>query len=361
MIRKLTWIFFLITCSSPTFAEPLKVGALLDLSKTYAPQGQAFLRGIELAAEEVNKATPGSAEYFAEDTQFENINAVTAAQRLISQKKVAALITMTANEQKSVVLMAKGFKIPTVALWDSSPEVESLGEYSFGFGPWTPATGEKSAEFVLSYLKGKSAYIVTMQDEWSEHTGKYFEESFQKLGGKILGFDKLAADTSDFRSTISKIRVLKPDAIFFPLSKNLSIFLKQVGQQALPQMLVTADVLRYEEIKNSQGNAEGVYHLEAAAPESDKALKLFAKYKERYGSECELKQFVSWGYDAMLILADSWKRAGQKGGKDLADAIRNTKDLEVSAGKVYVSPGGSLPKFHVPSQVQNGKLVRVAN
>ena len=45
--------------------------------------------------------------------------------------------------------------------------------------------------------------------------------------------------------------------------------------------------------------------------------------------------------------------------KAFADAVKGTRDLEVSAGKISVSEKGSAPKFPVPHQVQNGKLVLV--
>ena len=351
---------FLLWPHISAIAEPFRIGALLDLTGVYSTEAQAFSRGIELGAKEVNKTNPGTIELFVEDTSFSAKAAVTAAQRLISEKKVAALITMSATEQKSVALIAKNFKVLTVSLWDSSPEIEALGDYSFGFGPWTPATGEKSAEFTISKLKAKTAYIITQQDEWSELSGNYFKSNFERLGGTVVGLDKLDPDTTDYRATITKIRASKADAVFFPLAKNVSVFIKQAEQQNLPQRLVTADLLNEEEIKNAEGAAEGIYHLSADASDSEKAKKLFSNYKSRYGEEPGLKTFVSWGYDAIMILADSWKRANQKGGAELAEAVKLTKELEVSSGKVSINERGSAPKFPVPHQVQNGKLVTIS-
>ena len=355
MLQKLILLALFWPLSSG--AEPLRLGALLDLTKVYAPQGQAYLRGIELAVEEINKQAPRSIEYFVEDTGFDAKNAVTGAQRLIVEKKVASLFTMSATEHKAVALMASKLKILSIALWDSSPDIESLGDYSFGFGPWTPGTGEETAKFALTRLQLKNAYIVTQQDEWSEAAGNYFKESFEKLGGQVVRFENLAAHSADFRSTVAKIGRSDADLVFCPMASNISQFIKQARQQKLSQKLITADVLTNEEISNAQGAAEGVYQLEADAPDSKRAISLFDRYLERYGKEAEQKQFVSWGYDAVIVLYDSWNRAKQIPGKPLSDAVRETKDLEVSSGIVSVSAKGSMPKFHVPHQVQQGRLI----
>jgi len=44
-------------------------------------------------------------------------------------------------------------------------------------------------------------------------------------------------------------------------------------------------------------------------------------------------------------------------GKALADAVRMTKELEVSTGKVSVNEQGSAPKYPGVSQVKDGKFV----
>ena len=100
--------------------------------------------------------------------------------------------------------------------------------------------------------------------------------------------------------------------------------------------------------------------MSADASDSEKAKTLFSNYKSHYGEEPGLKTFVSWGYDAILVLADGWKRANHKSGKELAQAIKQTKGLEVSNGKITINERGSSPKFPVPHQVQNGKLVTVS-
>jgi branched-chain amino acid transport system substrate-binding protein len=338
-------------------AEVLRIGVLLDLSKVYAPQGQAFQRGIELAAKQINSERADTVEVFFEDTQFDAKAAITAAQRLIAQRKVVALFTMSATEQKAVSLMAKNHKIPTVALWDSSPEIEAIGEYSFGFGPWTPATGETSAKFAFQGLNLKAAYIVTQQDEWSEHLGDYFKAEFEKLGGRVVSYDKLDPKNTDFRSTITKIKSSSADVVFAPLPINISQFFKQAKQQSIVQKIIAADVLTDEEIQNSQGAAEGIYHIEASAPDQEISKALYENYFKQYGSECKLKPFLTWGYDAVLILAASWNRANQTGGKVFAEQIRATKNLETANGKISVSEKGSVPKFPAAHQVIDGKLI----
>jgi branched-chain amino acid transport system substrate-binding protein len=367
MMRDTVFLTLSLFCL-PFFAsaEPLRIGALLDLSKVYAPHSQAFLRGAEIAAEEINAAHPKTGltekiELFPEDTQYNSTNAVTAAQKLITQSKVAALLTITATEHKAVATIAKNSKVLAVDIWDSSPEIESFGEYSFGFGPWTPATGEKTAEASYIRLGAKSAYIVTQQDEWSEQAGDSFQESFKKLGGTILAYDKLDPSNTDFRSTITKIRASKADLVFFPIPINISEFIKQAKQQNLPQKLITADVISNQEIKNSQGAAEGVYHMEADPPDSSKAQELYRRYKERYGTEPELKQFLSWGYDAIIILSDSWARAKAKSGQEFADAVRATTELEGATGKLSVTEKGSVPKYPVLHQIRDGNMVTLGN
>jgi ABC-type branched-subunit amino acid transport system substrate-binding protein len=66
-------------------------------------------------------------------------------------------------------------RIPVVHLWDASPEIEEMGDYLFGIGPWIPSAGEVSAKFAALRLKAVTVVTFHVNDPWSQLVTDYFE------------------------------------------------------------------------------------------------------------------------------------------------------------------------------------------
>lgn len=177
--RILFLALFVVTQSAQADTTPIRIGALMVLTGQYAIQGNAFREGVELAVAEINDKggiNGRKLEFLPEDTGNLPLNALTAARKLLQVDGVVVAITTSYPELATGAAEFQSKKIPVVHLWDASPDIEAMGDYIFGIGPWTPSAGEVSAKFVTRNLKAKTVVTFHINDPWSELVTDYFEE-----------------------------------------------------------------------------------------------------------------------------------------------------------------------------------------
>jgi branched-chain amino acid transport system substrate-binding protein len=157
--------------AEPAPTNPIKIGVLLALTGPYPLQGNAFKEGLALAEADINEhggigGVP--IKLVIEDTANEAKHALSAAKKLATQDKVVAALMSSDPEARTGGMELQRARIPVIALWDSSPELDDMGDYIFGIGPWTPNSGEVSATFAHSQLRATQAVIINSVDPWAE-------------------------------------------------------------------------------------------------------------------------------------------------------------------------------------------------
>jgi branched-chain amino acid transport system substrate-binding protein len=83
------------------------------------------------------------------------------------------------------------------------------------------------------------------------------------------------------------------------------------------------------------------------------------KWRKRHNNETP-DALAGLGYDAMMVLFDSMKRAKSLGGKDLAQAIAQTRDFKGVTGTITMDKDHNAQKGVVIVQIKNGTPVFVA-
>lgn len=366
MSKFLQILFLLLVLVAESFslllnaeAEQLRLGAVLDLSGPRAEEGDAFFRGIELAVDEMNQEAPGMVQLFVEDAASNSKKVSISAAQLVTDRQASVIFTMTESDIMSVSSVSKRSQVISVALRDSSPQIEKLGSYSFGFGEWTQAAGERSADFVYKELGKRSAATVCQHEEWSELTCNVFRDKYKEFGGKIVFGETLNVEQVDFRKVISRLSTTPAEIVFLPLKKNAGEFLRQAAQLKQQKKFITADAISNEMVQRDPEIFEGVYQLETRIANSDRQKNLLARFKERYGKDCKFPQFLAWGRDGATVIFKAWKKSGFKTGPELAVAVHEIKNLRGVAGNVTVNENGSAAKFPLPYRVMDGKIVAI--
>ncbi|NDC38330.1 MAG: amino acid ABC transporter substrate-binding protein, partial [Proteobacteria bacterium] len=282
-LRKIALSLLLALSVTPSISAsadeqpPLRIGALLHLTGEFAVQGVAFRQGAELAADEVNTAggvNGRKIEVVFEDTQYKPILSNSGAKKLSQIDKVAAVLISTATEAKAAGSVLQRDSLPGIVLWDSSPEIEALGEYMFGIGPWAPSSGARSAEFAWNTLKAKRAAVIYSNTEWSQYVAKFFESRMKELGGTIVRHYSLNPEENDFRTVLAKVSESKPDVLYAPIDGNIVAFFEQVQQRKVTIPIITSDIITDEYLETSPKSFEGVYQTMTGAPDSPAAQRM---------------------------------------------------------------------------------------
>ncbi len=243
-----------------------------------------------------------------------------------------------------------------VHLWDASPDIEAMGEYLFGIGPWTPSAGEISAKFAIINLKAKTVVTVHMNDPWSKLVTDYFEKNFVAHGGKILQSYSFNPHEQDFRTVFSKVRALRPDAIYSPVGDNIVPFYTQLGQQIPNVPVISSDVIADEHIRQAPAVFEGVYQSQMKDPSGLEFEQVAIAYQKRFGKAMTLPWFVCTAYDSVNLIAGCVKTVGTTP-TAIRDCIAATKDLRGVTQTLSFNVGGSSPQTESMFRVREGKFV----
>ncbi len=360
MVYKIFLIILLFSNFS-LFAErkELNIASFFHITGEWAPQGKAFLEGVQLAIETVN-ARSGSVKvnHFSEDTQYKSISAVNAAKKLLATEHIDIAFTTTLTEARVLGPLFQKEKIPLLTLWDSSPELEAMGKGIFAIGTWAPSSGSVSAEFAHNKLSAKTAIIINSETSWSKSVSDAFHKEFTKLGGKILETFSSLPTEIDYKPVLLKALSKKPEVIYTPLDGNLTTFYKQRKELRIEIPTISSDVIANEQIKNIPNELEGIYQSQTADPESKGFENFRSAYKRKFAKDPEFSLFSAWGYDGVMIAFEAFKN-GYASKELISDYFYEKLNYSGLIGQIKFNKFGSFRKKTEMFQMRDGKFVRV--
>lgn len=357
-------VTLLLTCFSALHLasadEPVRIGAVLSLTGDLAMTGAAFREGIQLALEDFRQANKdASVELKLEDNKVDAGSSFRASKKLLTFDHICAGLISAHLDAMAAGAEYERAKVPAIVLWDSNPEIDKLGDYIFSVGPWTPSAGQSAARFSLENLRAKRAVMFTNPDYWSETVARFYSEEFTRLGGQVLDTIFLTADTRDFRSTLSKMRQLKPDIIYTPLVYNLDSFYRQLRELHFSEPIVTSDIITEENIRLYPDVYEGIYQSGIVDPQNPVFAALRTRYEKHFGKALTMPWFVATSYDAMMLLLEAVKKSGCA-----SDALRaslaKVHGYAGASGTISMNEHGTSPVFEHMFQIRRGKLEPVS-
>lgn len=337
---------------------PLKLGALMTLTGEFAMQGEAFREGVELALEEVNAAGGVAGQplrVVIEDTHSAAQVANTAARKLIDIDKVIGALTVSYPETEVGGAQFQRSRIPTIALWDSSPDIDKMGDYIFAIGPWTPSDAEVGAAYCEKALHAKTAVIVNTVEPWSELISDLFTQEFGKHGGKIRARFKVNPGESDFRTILAKVRSINPDVMYAPLTSEVVAFHSQRLIAGLQAPVLSSGIITPEHIAQNPPAFEGVYQTGIQDPDRPETKLLAKKYRAHFKKELSMPWFVATGHDAILLFAHAIATVGPHP-EEIKDFLYTVRNFRGAAQDISISAGGSSPYYASMFQVRDKKL-----
>ena len=352
----------LFTIQSPAHAEvtePVRIGAILHLTGDLAMQGSAFREGIELAANEINSSggiNGRTIEIIYEDTHFMPVNVNKAAKKLLETDKVVAALISTFHESKTAGPLFQRAKVPLLCLWDSTPELEAMGDYIFSIGTWMPSTGKKVASYAFSTLKAKRAAVVSTNREWSLRVSNDFAERFSKAGGDIVSKDAYNPGETDFRSLFLRIKKANPDVIYAPVDDNIGSFFKQLYESGIKAPVIQSDNLNQEWIDTLGGYLEGVYQSHSIDPNHSAAVEMSKYYQKHFSREPKQLLLTSWGYDGLKLIAKALKD-GEVNSNEIKKGLYDVKNYSGASGEISISSKGSNRVAVSMFQIEKGQFV----
>lgn len=343
---------------------PIRVGVYADLSGQTSSFGQSTKNGIQMAADEINKAggiNGRQIQLVVEDDQGLPAQAATVVTKLINQDKVHAVLGEVASSNSlAAAPKAQEAKVPMITPSSTNPKVTQVGDYIFRVCFIDPFQGEVMAKFAANTLKAKTAAVLTdVNSDYSRGLDQFFTENFTKLGGKIVEKQSYTQTDQDFSGQLTAIRSANPDVIYLPgYYGQVGVIAKQSRQLGIKAPLLGGDGWDAPQLFQLGGDAlngdffSNHYSYEDPRPE----VKTFVDaYRARYNAIPDA--IAALAYDAMKVLADSIKRASSTDGQKLRDAIAQTKNFPGVTGTISINQDRNAVKPATVFELQNGKYV----
>jgi branched-chain amino acid transport system substrate-binding protein len=324
-------------------AEPIRIGAVLSLTGTYAGLGIPEKNAIELEVARFNDAgglDGRKVEVLYEDDATDPAKAQAATVKLIEQEKVLAIIGATGTGQ---TMGMRGdidrAGIAQVSLAGGNAVTAQFDPLVFQ----TPWPNRIVVPFALSYLKGQGITKVALLSD----SGGYGKDGRQVVldsvagsGVTIVGDETFNPGDTDMSAQLTKIKSAKPQAVWmWAAGKEGAIIaknLQQIDSGAKIRLIGTPGNGR-KEFAEGAGDAATGFTFPAGRillPESygtgteayTVATSFIERYTAKYGKAPDI--FAGHAYDAIAIVLDGLTRAGAAtDGAGLRDAIEETKDL----------------------------------
>lgn len=324
--------------------DTIKVGVYVDLSGATSSFGKSTKNGIELATEEINNnggVLGKKLQLVIEDDQGRPEQAKTVVQKLISQDKVNVVLGEVASTNSlAAAPVAQEAKIPMISPSSTNPKVTEVGDYIFRVCFIDPFQGSVMAKFAANDLKAKTAAVFgDVQSDYSKGLTNFFEQEFNKLGGKVIDKQAYTQNDADFKSQLTNIRQKNPDVIYVPgYYGEVGIIAKQARELGMNMPILGGDGWDSPEIWKLGGDAlkntyiSNHYSVENPDPATQKFVKA---YEAKFGVKPD--SLAALAYDAAYVLADSLKRAGTADPVKLRDAIAATKDFNGITGNITIN------------------------
>jgi len=364
-LKRIIWLgiflAILLSLSVPVFGQDtVKLGANLEMTGSVAAYGQMINEGVELIMEIVGTEVLGKKiEYVLVDNKSDKVEAANAATRLIDKEKVVAIIgPAISGSMLSAGPICEEKKVPQISATSTNPLVTQDKKYSFRATFIDSYQGLAAAQYAYEDLGAKSVAILSdIAQDYCVALGNFFKEAYEKLGGEVLTVQHCKTGDQDFSAQLTTIMNLNPDLIYLPnYYTEIALICRQARDLGYEGKILGGDGSDAPELIDIGGDAvEGFYFT--AHGDTEKALteigqKYFDAYRAKFNKEPGV--FGALAADCYLIILDAIKRANSFDPEKIAAAIEDTKDLEVTTGKITIEKGDAL-KPVVVKQVQGGK------
>ncbi len=256
-------------------ADPIRIGAALELSGRFASFGASGKRGLEMAAAKFGPTVAGRPyEYLFRDVQSESQPTISVFTALGESEKVNYIIGPIGSPVVGAAIPAWQQSRP---LWlvpgSSSTTLETQAGADRNFFhtfPYAYHYHASCAAALKHYLgTGKTMAVLYTDDNYGETHLPYARKYYPEAGIEIVGTEKVRANSIDMGAALGRIGRLKPDILLGLVQTTDQITLtKQIQSRRLeiPYLIGTAST-QLKEWQDAVGPAQqgwlGIYHLAA--------------------------------------------------------------------------------------------------
>jgi branched-chain amino acid transport system substrate-binding protein len=338
LLRILSSFFLTIFVLAPSIRaeqnSELKIGLILPLSGAAASYGLAVRNGFEMS---VRESRLEAIKLFYEDDQYSAAKAVAAFQKLVNVDKVDIVIGIGSTPSNAVAALAQKAQIPFLA-WANDPKVG----LNRNFVILTDATATEQGKVLALEAKKRSYSNFALINAVGDYQMAVVDGFKIEIGKAAIRVEEeVPHDGSDFRATLSKIKVMGIESILLCMHPGQSgLFAKQAKQIGLKPNYLGCDAMQDS---NENKIAEGALS-QALFVASNVSPAFSEKYKQSFGSDAVVTAAAN-GHEIGRVISMAW--AKNRKNKALLDNILATEIDSGPLGKFKVKQEHGLQFFGI--------------
>lgn len=344
---------------------PMKIGVILPMTGDAAVYGEPLSKVLQLAVDEVNAeggVNGENLELIIEDGKCDGTSAANAAQKLINVDGVEVIIGgFCSSESLSVVPIAEAAKVAVISPGSSSPKLTGISQFFVRNYPSDSTQGAVLAAIAYNDKGWRTVAFLQEQTDYALGVYQAFSAEFEKLGGTVTN-EAFPTETTDFRSTITKVRGQNPDAVFVDTQTPAVAMrvISQMQQIGWTPPLMVSDILPGDPVTVRENAAalEGALGAEFTASLGNPLFAAMVDaYEEKYQQELPYHGYSQTVYDSVFIVRDALAAVGYDGAKVAQWMRTQVKDWEGVAGLTTIGSNGDPITGHRPEVITGGKVM----
>src|SRR5665647_1626929 len=300
------------------------------------------------------------------DNKSDKTEAVTAAQRLISEGVVAVIGSYGSGVSIAAGEIFKEAQVAAVGASCTNPQVTAGNDFYFRVCFLDPFQGTVMANYAIQNGAKTAAVITQLGDDYSSGLGSYFVNAFTNLAGagSIVSEQQFQTNQSDFKALLTNIKASKPDVIFAPSSITTApLIIKQARELGITAQIMGGDTWENATIiENAGADAEGIVlstFFDEAEPATDEAASFITGFKTylKDNGQAEIIPAVSaLGYDAYLTVIAAIEAAASTDTVAIRDALKGISVVGVTGNITFNEIGDANKDMAFIKTVEGGQF-----
>jgi branched-chain amino acid transport system substrate-binding protein len=358
--------------------KTLKIGMSLPITGADKDSADAIQKGAQMAIDEIN-AKGGVAGYKLESMvfdsatpaagQYDPAQAATNYRKFIADSTVVAAVgPVMSGEGKAISPIISEADMATITPSSTNPDITNPAMKS-QYRPKGKAVyfrtvttdayqGPNMANHAFHNLKAKKVYVLDDGGAFGVGIADSFQKRATELGMQVLGRDRLDPKEADYKTILTKIKGMNPDALYYGGVQQAGVKLARQAYEVMPTVhKLGSDGIYDLDFPNQAGKAAANgWWASNASPDmlSDpKAETWITKFKTTF--KREPTNYAITAYNGTMVIADAIDRV-VKAGKpvnraNVRDAMEQTKLTNTLQGPIEFDENGDI-KYKVVSLYQ---------
>ncbi len=297
-----------------TGAAQIKIGFINSITGPEAPIGENLTNGAELAVEDLAKQGI-QVKLVKQDDTGKPDKAIAAIEQLATGDEVAAVVgPYTSACANAVARQAEQYEIPELIPAAAKEEITRQG-YKWVFRVNAPAHGyaQSLIDAALGLGKPRTIAFIYESTDFGASVSDAGKKYAKAKGLTVVADEPYQKGAADYRSTLTKIKALKPDLVFMvSYVADAILLMRQSREIGLhPQAFLGGgagfDTAQFEKERDISTN---VFSVTQWTPEvkNPGAAEFATRYVARYGKKPSYHAACS--YAATMIAGEVAAKAG---------------------------------------------------